>query len=63
MKSINEIALEKRGFREKFAMSVGTCVVEYYNGKPYYRWNYDPDIEYQDANGRTFDPEKMEWVG
>ena len=62
MKDIKEIAYKERGFRERFAMAVGICKVEYWNGKPMYQWVYDSDINYQDANGRTFDPQKNKWV-
>lgn len=48
----------KAGFRERFAME---------NGKPRTKNNmiifeYSENIEYQDANGATWDKNRKEWV-
>ena len=50
------------GFRERFAMSKGTRRVVYIRGHLCFRFNYANSIEYQDANGATYDTVTETWI-
>lgn len=56
-------AYNAAGYRERFAMKNGTKKVEKWGNRTVWRYFYSPTIEYQDANGATYDPEREVWVG
>ena len=50
------------GFRERFAMDNGNRATLYINGAKCYKWTYSNGIEYQDANGATYDTARRAWI-
>ena len=54
---------ENGGFRERFAMTKGARRVVYINGHLCFKFNYADSIEYQDANGATYDTITETWIG
>ena len=50
------------GYREKFAMTHGKESKKIMNGHTLYIFRYDPTIEYQDANGATYDATRRAWI-
>ncbi len=66
MKRFNNIELEKAydrgGFRERYAMENGNRATIYINGEKFYKWTYSKALEYQDANGATYNTALGSWV-
>lgn len=63
MRSASEIRMwDKGGYRERFAMRKGSRRVVYINGHLCFRFNYADTIEYQDANGATYDTITETWI-
>lgn len=62
MNNIMAIAREKAGYREKFAIKNGNKAVCYIRGHKCYKFTYSEKIEYQDANGATFDTVIKKWI-
>ena len=52
-------ARKTAGFRERYALQNGELDVK----GNLWIFRYSPDDPYQDANGATFDTNRMEWVG
>ena len=60
----NEVAMyEKAGFRERYAMNNGYRRVVYLRGHLCFKFCYSPKVEYQDANGATYDTVTETWIG
>lgn len=57
-----EKAYAQGGFRERYAMDNGQCEVVYINGHKCYKFTYSTDLEYQDANGATWDSSRQTWI-
>ena len=56
-------AYETAGYREKFAMKHGKRTVERdHRGHTMWTYRYSTEIEYQDANGATYDATEGRWV-
>lgn len=53
--SVTNLAMQRAGYRERFAMKCGTKEVKKENGHTLWIFTYSPDVEYQDANGATYD--------
>lgn len=57
-------AYETAGYREKFAMEHGKRSVKRdRRGHTLWVYKYSPDVDYQDANGATYDATEGRWVG
>lgn len=50
------------GFRERYAMENGNRATVYINGEKCYKFTYNRDIKYQDANGATFNVARGIWI-
>lgn len=50
------------GFRERYAMENGNRSTIYINGHKCIKFTYSKHIEYQDANGATFDTVRGYWI-
>lgn len=50
------------GWRERFTMENGNRATVYINGNKCYKYTYSKHIEYQDANGATFDTVRGVWI-
>lgn len=50
------------GFRERYAMENGNRATVYINGHKCIKFTYSEFIEYQDANGATFDTVRGAWI-
>ena len=55
-------AYESAGFRERYAMEHGNRATVYINGHKCIKFTYSKSIEYQDANGATFDTVRGVWI-
>ena len=55
-------AYESAGFRERYAMEHGNRTTVYINGHKCIKFTYSEFIEYQDANGATFDTVRGAWI-
>ena len=63
IKSLNDyIAYHSGGFRERYAMEHGTKEIVYVNGHKCFKYTYDHNAEYQDANGATYDIIAKKWI-
>ena len=51
------------GFRERYAMMHGIRATIYIDGRKCYKFIYSERVEYQDANGATYDTERGAWIG
>lgn len=59
----SEIAMyEKAGYRERYAMTNGYRRVVYLRGHLCFKFYYSAKVEYQDANGATYDTVTETWV-
>lgn len=57
-------AYAEGGYREKYAMEHGKRSVKRDNrGHTLWVYRYSTEIEYQDANGATYDATEGRWVG
>lgn len=61
-RSTKDKARAAAGFRERFAMENGKQSQRYINGHLCYIFTYSSDIDYQDANGATFDTVLSRWI-
>ena len=59
---VEKTAYEKGGYRERYAMDNGEKIIFKMNGHVCYKYTYDTDIWYQDANGATFDVDRQVWI-
>ena len=50
------------GFRERYAMKNGNRATVYINGHRCIKYTYSKYLEYQDANGATFDTVRGIWI-
>jgi hypothetical protein len=50
------------GYRERYAMDNGNRSIRYIRGHKCYVYNYSADVEYQDANGATYDTVTKQWI-
>ena len=50
------------GFRERYAMENGNRATVYINGHKCIKFTYSEFIEYQDANGATYDTVRESWI-
>lgn len=50
------------GYRERYAMKKGAKRVVFINGHKCYRYCYSFTVEYQDANGATWDTVMERWI-
>ena len=55
-------AYESAGFRERYAMEHGNRATVYIDGHKCIKFTYSKSIEYQDANGATFDTVRGVWI-
>ena len=55
-------AYESAGFRERYAMENGNRATVYINGHKCIKFTYSEFIEYQDANGATYDTVRGSWI-
>ena len=66
MKTFKSDTLKKAwraaGFREHFAMEYGHKTTVYINGEKCYKFTYNRNIKYQDANGATFNVARGIWI-
>jgi len=63
MYSVTKLALERAGYRERYAMEHGKKETKTENGHKLLIFNYSPEYEYQDANGATYDVTEGRWIG
>lgn len=56
-------AMQAAGYREKYAMKHGTAKKKIINGHELYIYSYSPELDYQDANGATWDETIKKWIG
>lgn len=57
-------AYETAGYREKFAMEHGKRSVKRdRRGHTLWVYKYSHEVDYQDANGSTYDATEGRWVG
>lgn len=50
------------GAREKFAIDNGRLTIFYLHDEKCYKFTYSKDIEYQDANGATYNTVTKTWI-
>ena len=55
-------AYETAGYRERYAMEHGNRATVYIDGHKCIKFTYSKSIEYQDANGATFDTVRGVWI-
>ena len=55
-------ATQAAGYREKYAMQHGTAKKKIINGHELYIYSYSPELDYQDANGATWDNTRGAWI-
>jgi hypothetical protein len=55
-------ALNRAGYRERYAMENGKATKRIMNGHTLYIFRYSNKIEYQDANGATYDATRKAWI-
>ena len=55
-------ARKAAGYRERYALENGHRAVVYINGEKCYKFTYSKYIEYQDANGATYNTVQKRWV-
>lgn len=56
-------AYEAGNYREHYAMAVGGRKVVTIRGHKCIKFTYPEKIEYQDANGATYDTVDKKWIG
>lgn len=60
---ITQLARSRAGYRERFAMEHGKkSVTVDHRGHTLWRFNYSRFVEYQDANGATYDVTEGRWI-
>lgn len=57
-----EHAYSVGGAREKFAMDNGRLTIFFLRGEKCYRFTYSKDLDYQDANGATYNTVTKTWI-
>ena len=62
MVNVINIARREAGYRELYAIKHGNKQVIFINGHKCYKWTYSTAIQYQDANGATFDTVTLKWI-
>lgn len=62
MTTQEKIMYNAGGYREKFAMKNGVKKEYTANGHKLYKFTYSSNIEYQDANGATYDATEKAWI-
>lgn len=62
MSNIMTAAKNTAGYREMFAIEHGNKQIIIVNGHTCYKFTYSNDLEYQDANGATFDTVTKKWI-
>lgn len=50
------------GWRERYALDHGNKTIIFIGGNKCYKYTYSKNIEYQDANGATFDTVRGVWI-
>lgn len=59
----SEIRMRQQGgYRERFAINKGTRRTVWINGHMCYKFTYSVAIDYQDANGATYDTVTETWI-
>jgi len=53
---------ENGGYRERYAMTKGRRRIVYIRGHLCFKFTYAPTVEYQDANGATYDTVTETWI-
>lgn len=61
-KTILEQARERGGFRERFALDNGKAEKKIINNHILYIFRYSKSLDYQDANGATYDATRGAWI-
>lgn len=59
----SQIAYNRAGYRERYAMTKGKRETKIVNGHKLWIFNYSDDDPYQDANGSTYDVTEGRWIG
>lgn len=63
MRNAMEIRMYNNGgYRERFAMTKGSRRIVYIRGHLCFKFCYAPTVEYQDANGATYDTVTETWI-
>lgn len=62
MKEIFQEAYNKGGFRERYAMENGKLEIVCINKHLCFKFTYDCEDSYQDANGATYDIVGKRWI-
>lgn len=55
-------AYETAGARERYAMEHGNKAVIYVNEQKCFKFTYSADLDYQDANGATYNTVTEKWI-
>ena len=55
-------AYETAGARERYAMEHGNKAVIYVNEQKCFKFTYSADLDYQDANGATYNTKTEKWI-
>jgi hypothetical protein len=55
-------AYSAAGWRERYAMEHGNKTVIYVHGEKCYKFTYNPQKEYQDANGAIYNTARGVWI-
>lgn len=55
-------AWETGGYREKFAVKRGNRSIIYVNNQKCLKFTYSKNLDYQDANGATFNTVTKQWI-
>lgn len=55
-------AYEAAGYRERYAMENGHKTIIYVNGQKCFKFTYSKYLEYQDANGATYNTVTGRWI-
>ena len=58
-----QLAMNRAGYRERYAMEHGTKETRTENGHKLWVFNYSPADQYQDANGAIYDVTEGKWIG
>lgn len=58
-----DIAFANAGYREKYAMRNGKKREVMINNHKCIKFEYSEKLEYQDANGSTYDTVTKNWIG
>lgn len=56
-------AAKYAGYRERYAIANGERRTRWINGHKCYVFEYSTKLEYQDANGATYDTVRRAWIG